>query len=109
MRKMMVMTAAVLLSAAGLAGAQNLPGQTIQQRKGNQQHRIAQGIQSGQLTPHEAGRLEHQQARLNHEERNMRRASGGRLTPGDRATLTGQQNHLSREIYKDKHNGAVQR
>ena len=81
---------------------------TIQQRKENQQDRIAQGVQSGQLTAGETKNLETKEAGLNKEERNMRAADDGHLTAADRAKLNGQQNRLSDQIYDDKHNAAQQ-
>jgi hypothetical protein len=80
---------------------------TIQERKENQQDRIGQGIQSGQLTPGETKNLETKEAGLNKEERNMRAADDGHLTAADRAKLNNQQNHLSNRIYNDKHNGRI--
>ena len=77
---------------------------TIQDRKENQQDRIAQGIQSGQLTPGETKNLETKEAGLNKEERNMRAEDDGHLTEADRDKLNNQQNHLSNQIYDDKHN-----
>jgi len=77
---------------------------TIQQRKKNQQERIANGIQSGQLTAGETKNLERKEANLNGEERRMRAADDGKLTAADRAKLNRQQNHLSNQIYVDKHN-----
>jgi hypothetical protein len=77
---------------------------TIQERKDNQQDRIAQGIQSGQLTPGETKNLETKEAGLNKEERNMRSEDDGHLTAADRDKLNNQQNHLSNQIYDDKHN-----
>jgi hypothetical protein len=82
--------------------------QTIQQRKENQQDRIAQGVQSGQLTAGETKNLETKEAGLNKEERTMRSEDDGHLTAADRSKLNNQQNHLSNRIYDDKHNGAVQ-
>jgi hypothetical protein len=82
--------------------------QTIQQRKENQQDRIAQGVQSGQLTAGETKNLETKEAGLNKEERTMRSEDDGHLTAADRSKLNSQQNHLSNRIYDDKHNGAVQ-
>ncbi len=78
---------------------------SIAQRKDNQQDRIAQGVQSGQLTAGETKRLEQGEAGLNREEHNMRSADNGHLTTADRATLDRQQNRLSNRIYDDKHNG----
>jgi hypothetical protein len=84
------------------------PPQTIQQRKENQQDRIAQGVQSGQLTAGETKNLETKEAGLNKEERTMRSEDDGHLTAADRTKLNNQQNHLSNQIYDDKHNAAVQ-
>jgi methionine-rich copper-binding protein CopC len=79
----------------------------INQRKVDQQDRIAQGVKSGQLTAGETGRLEHQEAGINREERGMRAQDNGHLTTQDRKTLHAQQNQESRRIYRDKHNAAV--
>jgi hypothetical protein len=77
---------------------------TIRQRKKNQQDRIANGIQSGQLTAGETKNLERKEANLNREERHMRAADNGKLSAADRAKLNRQQNRLSKQIYQDKHN-----
>jgi hypothetical protein len=81
--------------------------QTIQQRKENQQDRIANGVQSGELTAGETKNLESREAGLNRAERGMRGADGGKLTAADRAKLNRQQNRLSGQIYNDKHNAAT--
>jgi hypothetical protein len=81
---------------------------TINQRKENQQDRVAQGVKSGQLTAGETARLEHQEAGINKEERGMRAQDNGHLTAQDRKTLQRQQNVESRRIYKDKHNARKQ-
>jgi hypothetical protein len=83
------------------------PGE-IQQRKDNQQDRIANGIQDGQLTSGETKNLETKEADLNHEEHTMRQDDDGHLTAADRTRLNNQQNHLSNQIYDDKHNAAGQ-
>jgi hypothetical protein len=77
---------------------------TIGQRKDNQQDRIAQGIDSGQLTAGETKNLETKEAGVNKEEHTMRSEDDGHLTAADRATLNNQQNHLSNQIHDDKHN-----
>jgi len=81
--------------------------ETIQDRKENQQDRIAQGVKSGELTPGETAKLEKQQQGINREERGMREADGGKLTKADRAQVNQQQNRASRNIYNKKHNGAT--
>jgi hypothetical protein len=94
---------AVLVSIPGSALAGG-----IRKRAGNQQQRIAQGVQSGQLTAHETARLERKESALNHEVRDMRAVDGGTLTPKDRAVVSHQQNRLSRDIYAQKHDAQSQ-
>jgi hypothetical protein len=77
---------------------------TIHQRKENQQDRIANGIQSGQLTAGETSKLETKEAAVNGEIKADRAANGGKLTPQERRQVNRQQNSLSRQIYRDKHN-----
>jgi hypothetical protein len=101
-------SASLFLIAAAVAQTAPPPG-TVGQRKANQQERIAQGVKSGQLTAHETANLEHKEASVNREERNMRAANGGKLTAADRAALNARQNRISNDIYKDKHNAAVQK
>jgi hypothetical protein len=81
---------------------------TINQRKENQQDRIANGIQSGELTAGETRNLEKKESEVNQEERDMRKLDNGHLTAADRATLHRQQNVVSKDIYQDKHNSRVQ-
>ena len=83
-------------------------GQSINQRKENQQDRIANGVKSGELTAGETANLEKKESSLNQEERDMRKLDNGKLTAGDKTTLNQQQNKLSNQIYDDKHNSAVQ-
>jgi hypothetical protein len=83
-------------------------GQTVNQRRENQQDRIAQGVNSGQLTAGETVNLENKEHKLNQEIHADRSANGGKLTAQERKQVNRQQNKLSRQIYKDKHNSAVQ-
>ena len=80
----------------------------IQRRQENQQGRIGQGVNSGQLTAGETSNLEHKEANLNHEIRSDRKANGGTLTSQEKRQVNRQQNRLSRNIYRDKHNGRTQ-
>jgi hypothetical protein len=103
--------AAALAILALPAVAQSTPqvtGQTIQDRKENQQDRIAQGVKSGELTAGETTNLEKKETDINQEERDMRKTDDGKLTTADKKTLTQQQNQVSKQIYHDKHNTAVQ-
>jgi hypothetical protein len=83
-------------------------GESIQDRKENQQDRIANGVKSGELTAGETANLEKKESNLNHEEKDMRSLDNGKLTAADKTTLNQQQNKLSNQIYQDKHNSAVQ-
>jgi len=81
---------------------------TINQREENQQDRIAQGIKSGQLTAGETANLETKEAAINNEVRADRHVNGGKLTQAERVQVNHQLNRTSRQIYRDKHNGARQ-
>ena len=85
------------------AMAQSTYDPRITAREQRQQQRIQQGINSGQLTPREANRLEAQQSRIAATEKRMK--ADGRLTRGERARLTRMQNRASNNIYSKKHNG----
>jgi hypothetical protein len=102
-----VMTGFMLPAVAQTAAPAAAPA-TINQRKENQQDRIANGIQSGELTAGETKNLEKKESAINHEEHDMRKLDNGHLTSADRATLNQQQNVVSKDIYQDKHNARVQ-
>ncbi len=90
------------------SATQNYGKSEVGQRQENQQDRIAQGIKSGQLTAGETGKLETKESGLNQEVRNDRLANGGKLTQGEKKQVNQQQNKLSKNIYRDKHNGRTQ-
>jgi hypothetical protein len=97
-------SAIAALPVAGFAQTTHYERHDIAARKGYQQGRINQGARSGQLTPGETSRLEHQEHGINQEEHGMRAEDHGHLTSQDRHTLAAQQNQESRRIYNDKHN-----
>src|SRR5438132_8362800 len=100
--------AALMLPAMAQNSNTTNPPATINQRKENQQDRIANGVASGQLTAGETGSLEKKESNLNKEEKLMRSEDNGKLTGADRKVLNQQQNQMSKQIYQDKHNSAVQ-
>jgi len=105
-----VLASALFIAPAAMFAQTPTPGThdyNINQRKVDQQDRIANGVKSGQLTAGETARLEHQEAGINKEERGMRAQDNGHLTSQDRKTIHAQQNQESRRIYRDKHNAAV--
>jgi hypothetical protein len=87
--------------------APNKPAPTINERRQNQQDRIANGIQSGQLTAGETKNLEGREANVNREIKDDRSADNGKLTGQERRQINRQQNNMSRSIYADKHNAAT--
>lgn len=99
-------------AAAALAGVLMLPSSAeagrIKKRAENQQDRIAQGIQSGELTAREAGRLEGKETALNQETRDVRKLNGGKLSPGEKKLVNKQQNKLSEQIYDQKRDAQTQ-
>ena len=106
MKRFTVNSLAACFVFAITTGAMNAA--TVNQRRENQQDRIAQGVKSGQLTAHETASLEGKESRLNHQIRNDRRHDDGHLTAGERTRVNREQNTLSRDIYRDKHNAAQQ-
>ncbi len=113
MNKRTLFSLAALLAFAGLPAIAQTAAQTtnkpasVQNRKTDQQDRIANGVQSGELTPGESKNLDAKEAGINHEERNMRSQDDGHLTAADRTKINNQQNRLSKQIYADKHNAAA--
>jgi hypothetical protein len=84
--------------------AQTPDQNTVNGRRENQQDRIANGLQSGQLTAGETKSLESREANLNREIRDDRQANGGKLTQQEHQQVNAQQNRVSNSIYADKHN-----
>lgn len=72
------------------------------QRNINQQSRIEQGVQSGQLTHKEVSKLERGQARVDRAE--TRAGADGNVTAREQARIQHRENVQSRHIFKDKHN-----
>jgi len=70
-----------------------------------QQHRIAQGVTTGELTPRETVRLEREHVRIG---RSIRYAKAdGRVTPLEAARIHHQQKVASHRIYRKKHNARI--
>ncbi len=106
-RKMFMLAVAVLISSGPAFAQQTQPNQpdpTVNQRRENQQDRIANGVGSGQLTAGETKNIEGREANLNREIKDDRSADNGKLTQQERQQVNKQQNNLSHSIYQDKHN-----
>ena len=79
----------------------------VGERAANQQNRIANGLQSGQMTPHEAANVERRDASIHQQTVTDRDANGGRLTPQEQQQINQRQNNVSRSISNDNHNAAT--
>ena len=97
---------ALVLAGSGFAHAQEQGAAVEAQRDANQQERIEQGLQSGQLNTKEAGRLERQEQHIDRQEAHDLK-QGGTLSPEEKARISREQNQVSRNIYNDKHNGVT--
>lgn len=104
MKNIVLVTAAASFLAAGAFAQPTEVGQ----RRENQQDRIAQGIQSGQITAGGAANLEKKESAINQEVRTDRSLNGGHLTGQEKTLVNQQQNQMSKQIYQDKHNAATQ-
>jgi hypothetical protein len=108
MNRTIIITASAALLLAGAAfGQSSNPANDLNQRRENQQDRIAQGVQSGSLTAGETANIEKKEAAVNQEVRADQSLNGGHLTGQEKQIVNGQQNNLSKQIYSDKHNAAT--
>ena len=114
--KIRMLMGAVALAATGAALAQSAPPSVgtapatpgnptamprVEQREANQERRIQQGENSGQLTQREAARLEREQGRVERAEQKAQ--ADGKVTRQERARLHTMQDRTSRDIYREKH------
>jgi hypothetical protein len=68
----------------------------------NQQQRVEQGLQQGQLSTREAGQIEREESRIDQTEAHD--LKDGKLSPAEQAHINQMQNQASRNIYRDRHN-----
>jgi hypothetical protein len=73
----------------------------VTKRQANQQARIAQGANSGELTNRETRRLETREAKVQHDKKAAK--TDGTVTAAERAKLNREENRTSRAIYRQKH------
>lgn len=76
-------------------------GASIDEREARQREAIGRGAESGELTPREAERLRHEQARIERHEQ-MARADG-RFTPRERARIQRELDQAQRHIRHESH------
>jgi hypothetical protein len=96
---------ACLLLGTGAAAFAQTPAAGTVQRDVNQEKRIEQGLQSGQLTTREAATLQREESRVDRMQSNA--LKDGKMTAAEQAKLNAAQNKVSADIYADKHNSVT--
>ncbi len=76
----------------------------VNNRQGNQQARINNGVRDGQMTPGEARNVENRDSSINRQATADRQANGGALNQQQRAQINQRQNNVSQSINRDNHN-----
>ena len=101
--KLIQTAAAVAISALFTSAAFAQAPAGWDRRDARQDHRIEQGVRSGQITQREEARLQQGAARIDRlEDRALR---DGRVTAQERNRIDRAQDHQSREIYRQSHDG----
>ena len=103
MKTRMLMVGCLVLSLAlGFTSKTVWAVGEVQAREGNQQKRIAQGVQSGQLTTNETAKLDKIEDKI--EADRQKALADGKVTPKEARKLNRQENRASHKIYQLKHN-----
>jgi hypothetical protein len=97
--KITILAAVIGALALPVAAQTNTP--QVDQRQANQDARIQQGVQSGQLTPKETAKVDKGQAKVQAAEDKAK--ADGVVTTKERAKLAKKQDKQSKKIYKEKH------
>lgn len=97
----LILALSSLLLAAPALAADPAATPGVDKREAIQQQRIEQGVQSGQLTPREAARLEKGQGKV--ERMETKAKADGTVTRQERQRLHQQQDVQSRHIQREKH------
>lgn len=101
--KILTLTALALAAMTANAAAYDGTANRIDRREAVQEHRIQQGLRSGELTRREYRQLEAEQARIREMERYARR--DGHIDRREAAALERAQDAASRHIAHERHDG----
>jgi hypothetical protein len=83
------------------------PGPNLAERLSDDEQRIQQGLQQGQLTGPEYNELQRRHDAIEATRRDQLAMGGGRFGPGQYEQLLGREQALSQTIYEYRHNGAT--
>jgi len=103
MKNRLLSIVAPILLITALVGPAS--AETLNNRLGNQHHRIEQGLRDHQINRYQAFNLSRRDMAIRRSERRDRWHDGGRLTAGERYRLNGRLNRVSHAIYRERHNG----
>lgn len=95
------LAAATLIFAAVATSSAFAAEHSINQRQHHQDHRIAQGMHSGELTQSEAKSLRAERKAIRTEERAYR--ADGKFTKVERKDVQQDLNQMSSDIHREKH------
>jgi hypothetical protein len=101
----LALSLATLFSTAAFAQQTTSTAPTPVDRNVNQQQRIENGLQSGQLNTKEAGRLEREETHV--ERLESRAAADGTVTTGEAKRIDAAQDAVSKNIYRQKHDAQI--
>jgi len=99
MKKIMLAALLTSLIAIQMSGQTATPAVTKKQSQ--QQKRIVQGVNSGELTPQETQKLEQQQAKIQQDKKESK--ADGVVTPAEKTKLRREQKKASHSIHHQKH------
>jgi len=99
--KFNLLISSMMLAASAGAFAQSSTAGSVQ-RDVNQQERIEKGLQSGQLSTKEAGKLEREESKVDHLQ--AQALKDGKLSNDEKLRLNAAQNKVSSDIAAAKHN-----
>lgn len=99
--KIRIVAAGLAAAFLALPAAAQTATPRVDQRQANQERRIEQGVQSGQLNAAEAARLEKGQANV--QKREEKAKADGKVTKAEKAKLHQAQDRQSKRIAKQKH------
>jgi len=74
----------------------------VNKRLNNQQNRVNDGLEDGQLSNKQAKHIENQDARIRRQERRDAARDGGHITKAEQRRLNREENHVSGEINRDE-------
>jgi len=94
---------ALLCGAAPAIADHNVRDGSINERQHRIGQRIEQGMRSGELSPHEFHRLQYEAREIRRVEYHFR--ADGRLSGRERDELHARLDRLSRDVYREKHDG----